>query len=260
MSSKRILVAVDASPHSLAALRAAVGLAARLGQELDALYVEDVNLLRLAGLPFCREVGSYTASVRLLDSRTIEQTFRRLAADIQRSIDLVARPSHVSWSFRVVRGGVSDEVTAAAHSASLVSLGRVGHSPGQRIGSTTQMLLTRLECPLLIVGADGQVRPPFTVLFSSAPSSARALRLAISLAHRNGDQLHVLISPEDADSEKLEQTVTNDLTGVTDAHVSLVDTPGKLAETLQSLNGVLILPAEQVSWLTRVEMAVIVVP
>ncbi len=260
MANERILVAVDASPHSLAALRAAVGLAALLGQELDALYVEDINLLRLAGLPFCREVGSYTASVRLLDSRTIEQTFRRLASDIQRSIERAAHPSHVSWSFRVVRGGVSDEVVAAAHSASLVSLGRVGHSPGQRIGSTTQMLLSRLECPLLIVGADGQVRPPFTVLFSSAPSSARALRLAVSLAQRNGDQLDVLVLAQNADSEMLEQTVSQDLAGVASAHISLVDTPEKLTAALQSLSGVLILPVEQVSWLTRVETAVIVVP
>ena len=48
---RRILVAVDASPHSLAALDAALRLAADLEAEIIGLFVEDINLLRLAGMP-----------------------------------------------------------------------------------------------------------------------------------------------------------------------------------------------------------------
>jgi nucleotide-binding universal stress UspA family protein len=43
---RRILVALDASPHSFAALEAAAHLAAHLEAELFGLYVEDENLLR----------------------------------------------------------------------------------------------------------------------------------------------------------------------------------------------------------------------
>ena len=49
---RRILVALDASAHSHAALAAAVALAARLHAEIEGLFVEDINLLRLAELPF----------------------------------------------------------------------------------------------------------------------------------------------------------------------------------------------------------------
>ena len=49
---QRILVAVDASPPSFAALEAAVELAATLGAELIVLFVEDIALLRLAESPF----------------------------------------------------------------------------------------------------------------------------------------------------------------------------------------------------------------
>ena len=53
---RRIVVALDASSHSHAALAAAVALAGRLQAELQGIFVEDVNLLRLAELPFAREV------------------------------------------------------------------------------------------------------------------------------------------------------------------------------------------------------------
>ena len=42
---RRILVALDASPHSLAALEAASELADALKAELVGIFVEDVNLL-----------------------------------------------------------------------------------------------------------------------------------------------------------------------------------------------------------------------
>ena len=53
---RRILVALDASTQSLAALRTAVTLAAELGAELEGLFVEDTNLMRMAMLPVARRV------------------------------------------------------------------------------------------------------------------------------------------------------------------------------------------------------------
>ena len=70
-SSRRILVVLDASPFGLEALEAAAGLAARLRAELQGLFVEDVDLLRLAGLPFARELA-YSSSQRRLDVATME--------------------------------------------------------------------------------------------------------------------------------------------------------------------------------------------
>ena len=55
-ASRRILVAIDTSPHGSAALEAAARLATELRAELEGLFIEDINLLRLAGLPFAREI------------------------------------------------------------------------------------------------------------------------------------------------------------------------------------------------------------
>src|SRR5512143_1804987 len=51
----RIWVALDESPRSAAALTAAADLAAGLDAELAGLFVEDISLQHLIGLPFARE-------------------------------------------------------------------------------------------------------------------------------------------------------------------------------------------------------------
>jgi len=48
---RRVLVAMDASPHSRAALEAAIELASHFEAELRGLFVEDINMLRAVGLP-----------------------------------------------------------------------------------------------------------------------------------------------------------------------------------------------------------------
>ncbi|MGB7837261.1 MAG: universal stress protein, partial [Terrimicrobiaceae bacterium] len=63
MNIRRILVALDASAHSRAALEAACELALGLDAELSGLFVEDINLLRLAQLPFASEI-SYPSALR----------------------------------------------------------------------------------------------------------------------------------------------------------------------------------------------------
>ena len=75
-TTRRILVALDASQHSLAALEAASELAEALKAELVGIFVEDVNLLNLAGLPFVREVGYPSGAARPLDSPSMERALR----------------------------------------------------------------------------------------------------------------------------------------------------------------------------------------
>ena len=84
-----ILVALDASPHSAAALMAAAEVAFALKLELYGLYVEDVNLLHLCGLPFGLEIGSFTGNPRRLEQVRMERDLciqatllRKIMADV----------------------------------------------------------------------------------------------------------------------------------------------------------------------------------
>ena len=103
---RHILVALDASPHSVAALMAAAELAALMEAELEGLFVEDINLLRLCGLPFGREIGSYSATARRLDNAGVERQLRALADTIEAVMARITATSAVPWRFSVRRGPV----------------------------------------------------------------------------------------------------------------------------------------------------------
>jgi nucleotide-binding universal stress UspA family protein len=97
---RRILVALDASRQSVAALQVAADLASHLEAELVGLFVEDINLLRLAELPFAREVGSYSATRRRLNTRQVERQLKVQAERARRALEAYADRASVRWSLR----------------------------------------------------------------------------------------------------------------------------------------------------------------
>lgn len=121
---RRILVALDASTDSVAALKTAASLAASLQAELVGLFVEDINLLRLAGLPFASEVQRVTGTGRVLDEAGMERDLQLQASQARRALANAAADAEATWTFRVVRGVVTTEILAAALEADLLTLGR----------------------------------------------------------------------------------------------------------------------------------------
>jgi hypothetical protein len=117
---RRIVVRVDAAPRRRAVLVAAAALADKLEAELVGLFVEDVDLLHFAGLPFAREVGFTSATRRPLDVAAMERSLRALAKDAHETLALVARGTPVRWSFRVARGPEALELLAVATDEDLV--------------------------------------------------------------------------------------------------------------------------------------------
>ncbi|MEW5987538.1 MAG: universal stress protein [Chloroflexota bacterium] len=210
---RRILVALDASTHSLAALEAAVKLAASLKAEIVGLFVEDVNLLRLAGLPFARELR-YPLASRPLDSGRMEQELRLQAAQARRALVAAAERREVHWSFRVVRGQVTPEVLAAALEADLLTLGRASRSLTRRVrlGSTARAALYETPGSVLLVQQGLGDHHPVIVTYDGSALAGQALRVAADMARANGGNLLVLlIAGETAVAERLGEEVAERL-------------------------------------------------
>ena len=125
---RRVLVALDASAHSLAALEMALDLAVVAKAELVGLFVEDAQLLRLAESPQAREVLYPSAQQRPLTLATMEQRLRAQGEQARRAMASLANPAQVQWSFRVVRGEVNAELLAAASEMDVLALGKTGWS------------------------------------------------------------------------------------------------------------------------------------
>ena len=195
LTIKRILVALDASPHSLAALEAAVDLAARFQAELAGLFVEDENLLRLADLPFVSEVGIFTATRRRIDGKELERQIRVQSRRARRVFTVTTERARVRWSFRVVRGTVLSEVLTAAAEADMLVLGKAGWSLLRRgrLGSTVRGILPERFGLALILKEGTCLGARLAVVYDGSPTAERALIAADTLRQEPDDDQALIV-------------------------------------------------------------------
>jgi nucleotide-binding universal stress UspA family protein len=199
---KRILVALDASRASLDALTAAAALAERLGAELGGLFVEDVNLLRLGGHPFVRQMRLPSGEWSPLERGSIEAELRAMAARAREALARAAGPRRVAWSFRVARGRVSLEVIAASEEADLLVLGVSGHRLTRGPGETARAAAARAPVSVLLLTRGATVGAPFLAAYDGSPAGDRALNLAARLAAAGAGDLEVLLAARDRRSSE----------------------------------------------------------
>ncbi len=196
VSFSRILVAVDASPHSQAALEAAVDMASRFHAELIVLFVEDINVFRAAELPFAREVGQYSARRRGLEIERIERRLRSRSRAIREQFQALILRESVQGTFRVARGVIRQEIQMAAQEADILIVGRAGWSEIRqlRLGSTARAACCDEIPGVTAVLHEGKpIVPPILVVFDGSVIGEHALMLGADLVERLAGPLRVLL-------------------------------------------------------------------
>lgn len=196
----RILVAVDASPHSQAALEAAVEMAAHFEAELLGIFVEDINLLRAAALPFARELGGYSARLRRMSEEQVERHFRARVRQIERLFRRLSEREAIHGSFRVVRGTVGTEIRIAAQEADVLIVGRVGWSQmrERQVGSTAlEACCAEIPGVTVVLQEGARLAPPLTVVYDGSLASRLALFIAAQLVDELSGPLRVLALTDD---------------------------------------------------------------
>jgi nucleotide-binding universal stress UspA family protein len=271
---RRIVVGLDASPHSLAALEAAADLAARMQAELVGMFVEDINLLRLAELPFAREVGMFSGTRRRLDSGQVERQLRVQAERARRALEGYAEPLHVRWTFQVTRGGVASELLSAACEADLVILGRTSQrlSGRRQLGSTARGVAAEAVCPALVVSHGRRLRLPVLVVMDGSPQAWKAMAVAVWLVREEDRHLAVFVLGQSLEAARvLKGEVAEWLRErkvVARYRVLVRPSLSRLTETIEREGcGTLVLPAQSpllesatiLSLLEQLELAVLLV-
>jgi len=186
---RRIAVTLDACQVSSRTLEEAVQLAARMGAQLEGIFVEDIDLIQLAELPFLREVRLVSRSENAINLTRMEQELRVLARRAERLLGEHAARRNVSWSFRIWRGSIDTELLTADTDADVFALTRMGA---------------------------GLARPARTkavsVVFNGTDASARALETAMSLTADPFKELNILLPAENkAEAMRLQVMATRQL-------------------------------------------------
>lgn len=136
-----MVVGVDGSASSRAAVRWAVRYAELLGALVDAVGVIEVPL-------------NYGWSAPVVDTSLDEQTARRNFTQELDSVFDGNRPVQVRES--LVRGNPAEALVEAARGAEVLVVGSRGHGTFARalLGSVSQRCALHASCPVVIVRAD----------------------------------------------------------------------------------------------------------
>jgi len=211
---RRILVLTDTSRAGRAALEAAAELAARQGAELVTLFVEDADILRVAGLPFAREVGEVSGKAHPMDLGQLERRLKGQAAEIRRLLRQLEARHAITWSLHIARGRAESEALAVATHDDLLVVGKRGWArlPHRRLGSTTRQLLGQARVSLMVYSPAQARGHPILVLFDDPEAGARALALAAYIAPTPEHKLVLLLPPgAAAATDRLQQAAARAL-------------------------------------------------
>jgi len=186
-----IVVAINAARRCGQTLELATALATSVGADLEVVFVEDADLLRLADLPVTREIDRISGMTRELDSRRMLRALHCEARQLRRELARIGRASAVRSTLRVVRGHYLTEALAASASVDVTFV----HNARRPLPGEHQS-----RAPLRPIGgpARGGARRaaggiPLWTLFDGSPASGRALAIAAKLARTLACHLVVVL-------------------------------------------------------------------
>lgn len=193
-SRKRVVVAVGSDAPDPLALSAAARLARSLGAELAALFVEDVNLLRLAELPFAFEIGPSSATARRLVASEVERTFRNRAAELRTALAETAGELQISLTFETARGRPARVLLEASTDNDLVVLAA---SSGLFLSRAPAASIVREALRSVLLSAKSDHARPVAAVLHSIDTMPQVLSAACGLARATASDLVVFAEEGD---------------------------------------------------------------
>lgn len=178
-TSRRLLLAVSSSWAGDGVRTILTSIVHAQDLAVDALFVEDLDLLQLAALPFTREVGRTSGISREIWPDDVERALRTAARQMERDVRRLAEEHRFACTFETRRGRFESEVLRRVGTVDVVLL------PARRASPTTGLERARSPHQVIV-----RVAP-------DAPAGERALRLAASLARQEHGWL-VLVLPDPA--------------------------------------------------------------
>ncbi len=234
--STRILVALDTSRQCRCTLEIAASLAARRKAELMALFIEDVNLVHLAGLPFAREIDRMSTLERQFDAPVMSRGLRAQLHLIRHLLAQVTQNTTLNTSLKILHGHYVTEAISAATEMDILFLGRGRNTepceaPGHR--AAAKKPYSGIQPPL---------SRPVWVLFDGTPAAARALAIANDLAA--AEQKQLLIVLQAATAEKAGELRQQSITALSEPHSSRPVERGAVPPELSPLQYMTSTPSE----------------
>lgn len=167
-TAARITLAFAGIPTESEALEGLVRLAAALNADLEGIFVEDVNLLRLARLPVARGY-SYLGQPLTFEVQDVARRLHQQAAAVRNELMRLAERAGARWHFTTDQGSLAVQAQRRAAESTAVAIGFSQRR--QALFATTRSQRARSLNPNAIA-----------IVYLGTPASKRALDLGVRLA------------------------------------------------------------------------------
>lgn len=248
---REILVAIDTSKHSHAALEAAALLARTMEANIHGLFVHDEIWNRVSRLPSITTVNTFTGRVTTFENDTMEDQVRLLKNRLRQKLENVSRQHQLTHSWRSEKGKVDEKILEAAKDADLITIGLKGVSARRKIlGSSAQRIIKEADKPILILKEGLRLGTTITAVYDGSNESRKGIEMALHIAEKNETTLTVLVvdnnsEAQDEQNKKLENLLQD---SPVFAEIELLDQPNTthfINAINQQKNGLLIVPKNQ---------------
>ncbi len=108
-----VLLTVDAGNMSVVSIEIAVAIAKSNQSRLHGLFIENQDLLRVASLPFTREISFTTAEERPIDFKQMQRSLHATASLFKKSLKQAALASKIQWSFDYLSNPSQEDIKSS---------------------------------------------------------------------------------------------------------------------------------------------------
>ncbi len=188
-----ILVGTDGSAAASAAENYAVALAARLRTRLVGLSVVEERYFRSAG-------QGESLGLPPRPTENLESWLKARADAACRRVADRARAGGVEVVCESVSGIADDRIVERGQASGLIVLGRDGEHADFRtalVGSVVDAAVRKTAKPAVVVPGEASVSGPIVLAFDGSPGSRLAAKLAVELATRLSEPVHVFVDSKD---------------------------------------------------------------
>ena len=187
-----ILVATDGSDAAQSAEHFAVALAARLKARLQGISVVEER--------FARGFSEDGLGVTPPSPEPLASYLRQRAEASCRRLAERASAEAVTCNVETATGIADDRIVERSQSADLCVVGRDGQHASYRtavIGSTVSGVIRKTGKASLVVPPGAQLSGPLVLAFDGSPGSRIGANLAVQVATRLGEPIHVFVDSKD---------------------------------------------------------------
>lgn len=189
-----ILVALDSSIHSRAALETAAMVAELMHADLSGIFVREKEWKKISRLPSAQEIDEKTGQISQIVENRVDEQIRNLEKEIREHFDLIAERNKIQSSWKSVEGEVDEKVLEEAKNADLITIGSRGRSYNKRnrLGSAARAIIRECQKPILIMQEGFKIGRVAVALYDGSVKSKKSVKLAATLAERNESDLIIL--------------------------------------------------------------------